>query len=56
MVMFATQMMSSLVAAQDRPVMTALAGGLKGENERVYTTRDGTTWDKYISYLKLDGT
>ena len=24
--------------------------------KRVHTMRDGTTWDKYISYLKLDGT
>ena len=23
--------------------------------KRVHTMRDGTTWDKYISYLKLDG-
>jgi len=29
--------------------------GSAAEMKRVHTTRDGTSWDKYISYLKLDG-
>jgi hypothetical protein len=34
---------------------TITKDGNAAEMKRVHTTRDGTTWDKSISYLKLDG-
>ena len=34
---------------------TIMKDGSAAEMKRVHTMRDGTTWDKYISYLKLDG-
>ena len=33
-----------------------LTNVIKEQKKRVFTTKDGTTWDKFISYLKFDGT